>query len=168
MFLNFENHLLSTLYLFFIFLHLYLDMHLSIQSSNKTIKEIFRNFDIELKNHFPTIEEYNNLKFKLFNCNYGGKYNLEKNKCKGKKSVQIKDLCVGDFVEIEYIPPSIKYLKDYPDLRGIVIYIDHNNHDGLIYSIEGETEIIYSIARDYCGYGYDYSHILFYNIRKFE
>jgi hypothetical protein len=143
-------------------------MHFSIQSSNKTIKEIFRNFNIELKNHFPTTEEYNNLKLKLSNSEYNRKYNFEKKKFNVKKSTQIKDLYVGDFVEIEYIPPSIKYLKDYPELRGIVIYVDYNNNDALIYSNENNIETIYSIARDYCGYGYDYSHILFYNIRKYE
>jgi hypothetical protein len=145
-------------------------MHLSIQSSNTTIRKIYRHFDIQLKTQFPTIEDDNNLKIKLFDIirNYTEKYNFGKNKFRMRTIVQIKDLCVGDFIEIGYTPPSIKYLKDYPELSGIVIYVDNDNNDGLIYSNEHGTETVYSIVRDYRGYCYDNSNLLFYDIRKCE
>ncbi len=148
-------------------------MFFDIQSSYITIKKLFSFFDIKISSN-PTSEEYKILEEKLdeiIKNNFMEKmlFSSPKNNFQ-KSNVQIMDINLGDFIEIEYIPPSIKYLNDYPKLSGIVIYIDANNNDGLIYSNKRGLEIISSFSRSYCGYGYGYdlSHIFLYHITRYE
>lgn len=141
-------------------------MYFDIQSTNETIKKLFNNFNIKIGVH-PNLDDYKKLGEKLKDII---KIYNDENKNNFIKSpiAEIKNLCLGDYIEISYIPPSIKYLNDYPKLYGIVIYIDIDNNDGLIYSNNGVYEKIYSITRNYCGYGYDASHILIYHITRYE
>lgn len=146
-------------------------MYFDIQSSEQTVKTLFNNFNIKTGNN-PNVEDYKKLDAKLrdmIDIYYNEKiYDSNYKKNLSKSSIGIHNLCIGDLIEIEYIPPSMKYLNDYPKLYGIVIYIDIDNNDGLIYSNNGVYEKIYSITRNYCGYGYDASHILIYHITRFE
>ncbi len=143
-------------------------MYFDIQSSNKTIKKLFNYFDINAKN-FPDLQDYYKLGEKLKDIIK--KYHTE-NICENnflKSSItDFKNLCLGDFIEIEYTPPSIKHLNDYPKLYGIVIYIDNDNNDGLIYSNDNFHEQIQSISRKYCGYGSNTSHLHMFHITRYE
>jgi hypothetical protein len=146
-------------------------MYFDIQSSNITIKKLFNFFDIKI-NKNPTQEDYQKLEEKLYDIvkrKYDENiYDINNGQKFKKSTVQITNICLGDFIEIKYTPPSVKYINDYPQLSGIVIYIDPDNNDGLIYSNNCGFEIIYSFSRSHHGCGSNFSHIFLYHFIKYE
>ena len=76
----------------------------------------------------------------------------DNNKKNMSKSCDVKDLQIGDYIRVQYIPYSQTYVDFYKEIEGTVIYIDNRKKNGLIYIDIDNVRHIYSIEKDYLSY----------------
>lgn len=139
-----------------------MDMNLNICPTQSTINKIIEEFKITLQEdeNIYTSEEF---KKKLIERTYllllddfVGEY------VDSKKYLNVNDLNVGDKVCVEYMPYSQRYIPNYPPVNGMILFLDYEKRDGLIYTYdEYGKEMVQSIILPGCSYygdslGYDY------------
>ena len=87
---------------------------------------------------------------------------------KNKEEININDLKINDYIYIDFIPDSQKYIYDLTPKLGIISSIINNNDDIPNITILNYNDIYENILHDYCSYygtslGYTYTIFLIKN-----
>ena len=92
--------------------------------------------------------------------------NIIKNK--SKEEINIDNLKINDYVYIDFIPDSQKYIYDLTPKLGIISNIEYNNDNYPNITIKNHDDLYENLLHDCCSYygttlGYSYSIYLIKN-----
>lgn len=138
-------------------------MSLKIHSTNNTIKKMYKSLNLEYNDDIYVNDDITLLnKFKeiLYSVNLPSQL---KNKEEHQYS-NIEKLVVGDHITVEYMPCSQRYIDNYPPCCGILLYVDVDNYDGVIFTCDSEGNDLYqSFILPGCHYfGMDLGYYMFF------